>query len=83
MARYNPARGGHAPGHLRDRFLELIEGRLPDNAAEREELFDLCGQLWNCSDTLPSGCAEQLDLRAGSYASLARQLRADLREGRS
>jgi hypothetical protein len=75
--KYNAARGGHAPGHLRDRFLELIEKGLPDDAAEREELLTLCGQLWNCTDALPSGYAEKLDMRAGSYASLARQLRSE------
>ena len=74
---YNPARGGHAPGHLRDRFLELIEGGMPDGEAEREELRTLCGQLWNCTDTIPSGYAEGIDLKAGSYAMVARQLRAD------
>jgi hypothetical protein len=39
---------GHASGHLRDRFLELIERGLPDNETEQEELFDLCGKLWRC-----------------------------------
>jgi hypothetical protein len=50
---------------------------MPDSAAEREELRALCGQLWNCTDTIPSGYAENLDIKAGSYASVARQLMAD------
>jgi hypothetical protein len=79
MLKRNTAPGGHAPGHLRDRFLNLIESGLPRDEAERAELVKLCGQLWNCTDTLPGGYAEPLDLQAGTYASLARQLHVQLK----
>ena len=62
--RYQPARGGHAPGHLRDAFLEWLqesldlpgEAPLPQTievgGTERPVSW-LFGQLWNCTDALP------------------------------
>jgi transcriptional regulator with XRE-family HTH domain len=62
--RYDPARGGHAPGHLRQAFLEWLEESLdlPGDASlpqtievgdEQRPVSWLFGQLWNCTDTLP------------------------------
>jgi hypothetical protein len=62
--RYQPARGGHAPGHLREAFLEWLEAYLvlPREATmlptveiddEPRPISWLLGQLWNCSDVLP------------------------------
>jgi transcriptional regulator with XRE-family HTH domain len=62
--RYQPARGGHAPGHLRDAFLEWVDesirlsadNPLPSTVTINDEprpVAWLFGQLWNCSDVLP------------------------------
>ena len=101
--RYAPARGGHAPGHLRHAFLHgLGEGwgsAWPAPLAEAEALDWsneqraawwagltveqrarwLTGQLWNCTDIMPSLACEQLELPLGStYARAARHLRDTL-----
>jgi hypothetical protein len=61
---------GHNPGHLRDRFVELVE--------EREfssELTAVAGKLWNCTDIVPGSVCCSLDEPVGStYAQLARHL---------
>ena len=62
---YRPARGGHAPGDLRDAFAEALEEfealkegePLPTVEVRDQEisLARLCGLLWNCTDIMPSG----------------------------
>jgi hypothetical protein len=84
MSGYVLAIGGHAPGHLRHMFAILIEtGKVPT-----EELFDqsviagrdpadwLCGQLWSCTDVLPSALRTELDNAASTYAQAARLIKA-------
>lgn len=39
---------------------------------DRDPLDWLCGQLWNCTDTLPGGVRADLDDAAGTYAQAAR-----------
>jgi transcriptional regulator with XRE-family HTH domain len=62
--RYQAARGGHAPGHLRDGFLQWLEESLDlrpeaplqptvEINGEPRPISWLLGQLWNCTDTLP------------------------------
>lgn len=101
--RYSPARGGHAPSHLRYAFLHGV-GEDPWSAwpaplAEEEAVVHfsaglaewwagqtveqrarwLTGQLWNCSDVVPSTTCMELDLPQGStYARAARHLRSAL-----
>jgi hypothetical protein len=90
---YNPGRGGHAPSHLRDALLEVIEdlpqwqpGMLEPIAAVQERampLSVLCGLLWNCPDILPGFEACELERvtgkRISTYASAARAIKAMLR----
>ena len=61
-------RSGHAPGHIRDTFLEAIEaydgwyrsggGQLPTVTREiryephQISLTEACGLVWNCTDLL-------------------------------
>lgn len=96
---YAANRGGHAPGHLRDLFLEQLDGAPPDRPWEglqdrAEALFTnehelarlralpplrrwawLLGQLWGCTDTLPSDSCDTLGLPPGSsYAQAVRRL---------
>jgi len=103
--RYRADRGGHAPGHLRDAFLECLE-RFDCGDAEpwHEALADdelifffspdkqrwweglsspdrghwLIGQLWNCTDVMPSRACSSVELPQGSsYARAARKLRSE------
>ena len=58
--KFNPARGGHAPGHIRDEFLDLLEGDWTKTFVGKGKLL---GVLWNCSDQL--GQAHVADLVDG------------------
>jgi hypothetical protein len=70
-------RGGHAPGYLRDAFLEWLElylgGENPATVQVGDDETDrpvswLLGQLWNCADIMPgtvwSELADHLELEA-------------------
>ena len=60
---YDPLRGGHAPGHLRDEFLHLLDEYFDGPAEEADEaahnaevvpkLHAISGTLWNCRDVTP------------------------------
>ncbi len=84
---FNPARGGHAPGHIRDAFLTAIEIRYKQRGGDPVvpvgyddtpvPLSRLCGLLWNCTDILPGEDCNLLDIGPGStYAIASRKLRA-------
>lgn len=80
---------GHAPGHIREAFLALINHEPFDigfrNAThqqtwagltEDQRLRWLCGQLWSCTDCLPGSECSDLGLQQGStYAEAARVIR--------
>ena len=60
-SKYNPARGGHAPGHLRKALLDWLddwpdsESPGPARVGEQDRPIKwLLGKLWNCTDILPS-----------------------------
>lgn len=89
---YKASRGGHAPGHLRDAFLEYIDetgGLAAMNLNDKVTIYIdegepdvslrwLTGQLWNCSDIVPSFECGLLDLLQGStYAMAVRRFRAE------
>jgi hypothetical protein len=106
--KFQPNRGGHAPGHLRDAFVYAVEsigwGSLGDwythldedsivlynpekqtwweSLSPRERGFWLLGQLWNCTDIMPSVLCDTLDIRSGdgTYAQGARKLKTEMRE---
>ena len=87
-SRYNPARGGHAPGDLRTAFEEAVEAICDWNEGDPEPTVEVreremavgavCGLLWNCEDILPSGTMECVDpdFGCGSYAAAARVLKS-------
>ena len=64
--KFNASRGGHSPGHLREAFGELIEtGSVPGedfwyDEKPRSEDWVL-GQLWNCTDIMPSPLVHDLN----------------------
>lgn len=67
---FSPARGGHAPGDLRDAFCDAVdayeawEDDEPEPKIEvRECAFtvrQVCGLLWNCSDITPGMLYDQV-----------------------
>ena len=64
----------HAPSHLRDQFCDLVQAL--DWRAIPAELLAVAGQLWTCTDVLPSEVCADLDMtRGSSYAMAARQIR--------
>jgi hypothetical protein len=66
---------GHAPGHVRDMFLEAIEAYRAWQPGEPEPKIEFevryrprlisisqaCGLLWNCTDILPGAEVDALD----------------------
>ena len=71
--------GGHAPGHLRDRFEELVEEGWTN--APPLGLFVLAGKLWNCTDVMPSHLCGKLELPQGTtYGQAARVIRSQWRQ---
>ena len=64
---------GHAPGHLREAFCEMIETQASWSSPEFQRL---AGRLWNCTDILPGWHCHEIDMPDGStYAQAARHLR--------
>ena len=63
---------GHAPGRIRDAFLDALEFEETDTP----EFAALCGKLWNCTDALPGNACADLYIRYGAtYAIAARAFR--------
>ena len=103
--RFNPSRGGHAPGHLRDLFIlatdmdplepfgSWIEFLDDDsdpfynpekqawwkNLSKRQRGLWVIGQLWNCTDIMPSILCDSLEFPQGSsYAQGVRRIRKEM-----
>lgn len=79
----NPLRNGHAGGHLREPFADLVEsGQVPaDSEHNRQPLSPrrLTDLLWNCTDVMPGALCRDLDLPTGSnYAQGARRYRTSM-----
>ena len=86
-------RYGHAPGHIREAFLNAIEEFMAWNDGEPEPTVDVefdyvpnttpisavCGLLWNCTDILPGSVYR--DLRDGAQIELRRQTYAAAAQG--
>lgn len=71
LTKYDPFRGGHAPGNLREEFQDAI-----DSDGEYKHLI---GKLWNCTDCMPASLCEDLDLPQGStYAQGVRKLKREM-----
>jgi hypothetical protein len=76
---------GHAPGHLRDALLDVVEQIYYQGEdveivkvgwdEEPKPLQWLLGQLWNCTDFLPGDYGDLFDDRGvGTYGIAARQV---------
>jgi hypothetical protein len=83
---FNPARGGHAPGHLREMLYHWIDEQAMEGDVATTEGADescavdrLLGKLWNCTDTHPSDVVSRLrdfGIEAGGVASAVRAIKA-------
>ena len=78
----------HKAGHLREALQDYLDADVPaseftlDHDGQERGLDWLLGQLWNCTDVLPAGYCDQLDLPKGStYAQAVRHLK-ERSEGR-
>lgn len=84
---------GHAPEDLRQRFQEYADifySPFPPEESESEyypegmstyDFYFTLGQLWHCTDGLPSSYCEQIEIPHGStYAQAARKIKAALDE---
>ncbi|UCC38765.1 MAG: hypothetical protein JSV96_13205 [Candidatus Aminicenantes bacterium] len=71
--KFSPAKGGHAPGYLRDAFHEYLETEQVVIDEVERPIKWLIGQLWNCTDIMPSEYCSLLDIPSGStYAQAVR-----------
>jgi hypothetical protein len=65
----------HAPGHMRDAFTRWIEDGVPDIDGVPVSHRLVIGQLWNCTDIMPSALCNELEMELGSnYAQAVRRL---------
>ncbi len=92
---HNTSRGGHAPGYLREAFLDWLEeahagNELPAQVEMQDDgrqrpISWLLGRLWNCTDILPGDAFRllrdglYLDLRRTTYGAAAQALAARIR----
>jgi hypothetical protein len=90
---FHPARGGHAPGDLRDAFCEAVDAfdqwkaGAPEPTVELREqqlpISAVFGLLWNCSDIMPGDLFDQIDDHSGAlkrrtYSAGARFLKSQI-----
>jgi hypothetical protein len=67
----------HASTYLREMFIDWVEG-IGDTLTP-ESVHWILGKLWNCTDILPAGNCEDLDIAQGStYARAVRKCKAEL-----
>jgi hypothetical protein len=67
---YAPARGGHAPGDVRDAFVEAVDAYEAWEDGTPEPTVDVrdqpirisvvCGLVWNCTDVMPGRLYDHL-----------------------
>ena len=78
--KYNAARGGRAPKNYLRWFADFVRtGEAnPEMRAEGHDADWLAGQLWNCSDVMPSELCTALGLPEGS--SYGRGARSEFRD---
>src|SRR5262245_21907195 len=70
FSRYSPSIGGHAPGHVRDAFIDALdqfeawENGEPEPSIEIDgqalSLSEVCGLVWNCTDIMPAAVRNAL-----------------------
>jgi hypothetical protein len=70
FSKYSPSRGGHAPGDLRDSFIDSVYVIEQWGASQPEPTVELRGHqvpvtriiglLWNCSDILGGAVCRQI-----------------------
>lgn len=71
-------RGGQAPGHIHDAFIEAIESHCwrVEIYGRHYSIIWLTSLLWDCMDTMPPYACDELHIPRGStYAQASRHLR--------
>ena len=69
----------HCHEHIREQFQNLIVDLYVDRVCPTDAHLTTAGHLWRCTDILPGGDCETMDMRRGStYAQAARQVRKDI-----
>lgn len=83
--RYQPNRGGHAPGYLRDAISDWLDSGGTDNTVAvgddqvKKPIRWVIGQLWNCTDIMGSSLCDDIEVPPGStYARGVRKLAGEL-----
>lgn len=79
---------GHAVGDLRQAFCDWLEDNDAELMVHSEPVTIqwVIGQLWNCTDALPSEAKQDLEdmgieLQSTTYAAAARKVKENLLEG--
>ena len=72
----------HQSTHLREALQQYLDSDGPaqefrvEHDGEEKDIEWLLGQLWNCTDVLPGGYCDQLDiLRGSTYAQAVRRIK--------
>jgi hypothetical protein len=69
----------HCPERTREQFQNLILDLYVDRVSPTDAHRAIAGRLWRCTDILPGGDCETLDIPTGStYAQAARKVRQDI-----
>lgn len=85
LGNYSPARGGHAPSHLRDAFSDAVDAIEQWAPGEPEPIIYVgrsqeewpvrkaVGVLWNCTDFMPEMICDAIDDMLPWLCSLRRR----------
>jgi len=74
----------HFSEHTREQFQTLLIDLYVDHLSPTDAHATIAGRLWRCTDMLPGGDCEILDMPRGStYAQAARQVKQDIPRLRS
>ena len=69
----------HCPERTREQFQDLIVNLYVDHVCPTDTHLTIAGRLWRCTDILPGGDCETMDMPKGStYAQAARQVKKDI-----
>ena len=69
----------HCSTNVREQFQNLIVDLYVDHICPTDAHLTVAGRLWRCTDILPGGDCETMDISQGStYAQAARQVKKDI-----
>jgi hypothetical protein len=69
----------HCSTNVREQFQDLIVDLYVDHVFPTDAHLTIAGRLWRCTDILPGGDCETMDMPTGStYAQAALQVKRDI-----